>query len=121
MSTPASTRPSRECGVRGGEGYVIPAEIDVTGSFRTLLGQDFRRYITLITGPPAMAYDAMSADPHIGTLLPANIAVYEQDGGSVVAAIEPALLKQVGDPAVEQMGQALDALQQSLFGQIASR
>lgn len=52
----------------------------------------------------------MSADPHIGTLLPANIVIYDEDQGSTVAAMDPALLEHMGDPTVEQMGQAMDTL-----------
>ncbi len=71
-------------------------------------------------GQPSMAYEAMSSDPHIGTLLPANLIIYEQDGGCVVAAMDPALLKQLGDPVTEQLGQAMDTLLEKLFDQITS-
>ncbi|WP_406692759.1 DUF302 domain-containing protein [Saccharopolyspora sp. ID03-671] len=102
------------------EGFVIPAEVNVTDSFRNLLDKDFRSYIILMIGQPSMAYEAMSSDPHIGTLLPANLIIYEQDGGCVVAAMDPALLKQLGDPVTEQLGQAMDTLLEKLFDQITS-
>lgn len=37
----------------GSQGFAIPAEINVTDSFRNLLGKDFRNYIILLTGQPS--------------------------------------------------------------------
>ena len=41
----------------------------------------------------------MSQEPNVGVLMPVNVVIYEADeGGSVVAAMEPGLLGQMGEP-----------------------
>lgn len=102
------------------EGFATPCEVNVTDSFRNLLGKEFRNYLILMVGQPSMAHEAMSSDPHIGTLLPGNLVIYEQDGGSVIAAMDPALLKQLAESVPEQLGQAMETLLEKLFERITS-
>lgn len=101
------------------EGFSIPAEIDVTAAFRNALDKEFRPYVILLTGDPEMAYDAMSQEPNVGVMLPVNIAIYETDERrSVVAAMEPGLLGQMGNPMLERMEGVVDGVLSRVFERV---
>jgi uncharacterized protein (DUF302 family) len=66
------------------------------------LGVDFRNYVILDACNPALAYQALQEEINIGLLLPCNVIVYEQDGLSVVSAVDAArMLSVVGNPTLE--------------------
>lgn len=71
------------------EGFGILTEIDVQKILKEKLNQDFRRYVILGTCDPSLAYQALQAEPEIGVLLPCNVVVYEEDGQTVVSAMDP--------------------------------
>lgn len=73
----------------------------------------------LLTGDPEMAYDAMSQEPNVGVMLPVNIAIYETDERrSVVAAMEPGLLGQMGNPVLERMEGVVDGVLSRVFERV---
>ena len=104
------------------EGFVVPAEVDVTGAFRSALDKDFRPYRILVTGNPKMAYDVMLQEPNIGVLMPLNVVVYEADDGegSVVATIEPAVLGQLENQLLEQMQQVVSDVFDRVFERLSA-
>ena len=71
------------------EGFGVLTEINVRETIKEKLGLDFKKYVILGACNPAMAHRALSADPLVGLLLPCNVIVYEEDGVSVVSAIDP--------------------------------
>lgn len=89
------------------EGFGVLTEIDVTATLKKKLDVDFRRYIILGACNPPNAYKALSVELEIGLLLPCNVIVYEtEDGGSVVAAINPMVaLGFVDNPALQDVAQ----------------
>ncbi len=72
------------------EGFGILTEIDVKETLKKKLDVDFRKYKILGACNPPFAHKALSAEAHIGVLLPCNIIVQEMEDGSVdVAAVNP--------------------------------
>ncbi|HET8570063.1 MAG TPA: DUF302 domain-containing protein [Candidatus Limnocylindria bacterium] len=82
-----------------GEGFGILSEIDVKAVLKEKRGVDFRRYVILGACNPPLAEKAFAADLDVGLLLPCNVVVYEDDGGSRVEVADPiAMLEILGRP-----------------------
>jgi uncharacterized protein (DUF302 family) len=102
------------------EGFGVLTEIDVKATLKTKLDVDFRRYVILGACNPSLAYKALSTELEIGLMLPCNVIVYDnEDGGSVVSAINPmaalgvvdnAALLDVAEQVTQQMLRAVDSL-----------
>jgi uncharacterized protein (DUF302 family) len=102
------------------QGFGVITEIDVRRTLREKLGVDFRPYVILGACNPPLVHEALQAELEIGLLLPCNVIVYEDDGGCVVAAMDPKLalgvirnprLQGVATRAREKLEAALQAVQ----------
>jgi uncharacterized protein (DUF302 family) len=72
------------------EGFGILTEIDVQATFKKKLDIDFKKYRILGACNPNFAYEAIQAEDKIGTMLPCNVIVQEQEDGIVeVSAVDP--------------------------------
>lgn len=72
------------------EGFGILTEIDVRETMKKKLDVDFKKYKILGACNPLFAYKALQAEDKIGTMLPCNVIVIEQDKNKVeVAAVDP--------------------------------
>jgi uncharacterized protein (DUF302 family) len=67
----------------------VLTEIDVKATMKAKLDIDYRRYVILGACNPQLAHKALSTDLAIGLLLPCNVCVWEDEGGSVVSVIRP--------------------------------
>ena len=77
------------------EGFGILTEIDVTATLKAKLDRDFRRYVILGACNPHLAHRALEEELAIGLLLPCNVCVWEEEGGSVVSIARPDAMFQV--------------------------
>jgi uncharacterized protein (DUF302 family) len=95
------------------EGFGVLTEIDVKSTMKQKIDVDFRKYAILGACNPSLAHKALTADLAVGLLLPCNVIVYEDDGGSVVSVVDPDMLMQVADnPALNTVAdQARERLQ----------
>ncbi len=94
------------------EGLGVLTEIDVKATLKKKLDVDFRKYIILGACNPSLAHKALQTERNIGLLLPCNVIVYEDGGGSVVSAIAPMEAMAVVDnpelePIAEQVSEKL--------------
>lgn len=91
------------------EGFGILTEIDVTATLKAKLNRDFRRYVILGACNPQLAHRALEAELGIGLLLPCNVCVWEEDGGSVVSIARPeALFEIVKRDDIQSVAQEAD-------------
>lgn len=72
------------------EGFGILSEIDVQATLKNKLDVDFRKYRILGACNPPFAYKALQSELHIGTMLPCNVVVMENEDGKInVSAVDP--------------------------------
>ena len=84
------------------EGFGILTEIDVQATLKQKLNRDFRPYVILGACNPSLAHRALEEEVGIGLLLPCNVCVWEDAGGSTVAVARPdVMFEVVGSPALE--------------------
>ena len=90
-------------------GFGILSEINVTSKLQEKLGVSFRNYLILGACNPPYAYEALQAEPYIGTMLPCNVVVQEWGDGSVeVSAIDPlASMMAVQNPGLGKIAQEI--------------
>jgi uncharacterized protein (DUF302 family) len=79
------------------EGFGVLTEIDVKATMKKKIDADFRKYVILGACNPHLAHRALSTQLEIGLLLPCNVIVYEEDGGSVVSIVDPLMMMQMAD------------------------
>jgi uncharacterized protein (DUF302 family) len=93
----------------GQEGFGILSVIDVQAKIKEKLGKDIPRYKILGACNPTFAYQALQAEPHIGTMLPCNVIIRELEDGKIeVSAIDPvASMQAVGNPDLQETAEII--------------
>ncbi|MCA6074908.1 DUF302 domain-containing protein [Fulvivirga sedimenti] len=72
------------------EGFGVLTEIDVARVMKEKLDKDLRPYKILGACNPNFAYQALSLENKIGTMLPCNVVVQElENGNTEVAVVDP--------------------------------
>jgi uncharacterized protein (DUF302 family) len=71
------------------QGFGVLCEIDVRATLKQKLGIEREPYLILGACNPPLAHAALQAEPELGVLLPCNVIVYQQDGQTHIAAVDP--------------------------------
>lgn len=72
------------------EGFGVLTEIDVKDTLKKKLDVDFKKYRILGACNPNFAHQALLKEDKIGTMLPCNVIVEENEDGTVeISAVDP--------------------------------
>ena len=87
--------------------YRVLSEIDMKDNFKKELNVDFRPYLILGACNPQLSYRALQAEDKLGTMLPCNVVLQQQEDGRVeISAIDPvASMQAVSHVVVDQIAQ----------------
>ncbi len=102
------------------EGFGILTEIDVKATLKKKLDVDFRNYKILGACNPGFAHKALLAEKNIGTMLPCNVIVQENEDGKVeVTAVDPmASMQAVENPDLENIASEVRAKLQNVINSL---
>lgn len=72
------------------EGFGILTEIDMAGTLKNKLDVNMKPYTILGACNPGFAHKAVNTEEYIGTMLPCNVIMKENNEGAIeVAAVDP--------------------------------
>jgi uncharacterized protein (DUF302 family) len=103
------------------QGFGVLTEIDVKRTMKEKRQIDFRPYVILGACNPVLAERALEAELGLGLLLPCNVVVYEDDGGSVVEAMDPEpVLGMIGNPKLDPIAREVKQRLEKALDQVAT-
>jgi uncharacterized protein (DUF302 family) len=91
---PAEIRPLVEAALKA-EGFGVITEIDVAATIKAKLGLEIAPYLILGACNPNLAHRALQEDPSVGALLPCNVVLRADGGGTIVEAIDPVVAMKI--------------------------
>lgn len=102
------------------KGFGVLTTIDVSTTLKNKLDVDFRPYTILGACNPGYAYKALSAEPHIGTMLPCNVIVQKLDDGKVeISAVDPlASMQAIDNPNLGEIATTVQGLLKDVIASI---
>ncbi|NOZ46607.1 MAG: DUF302 domain-containing protein [Chlorobi bacterium] len=102
------------------EGFGVLTEIDVKATLKKKLDVDFRKYQILGACNPSFAHKALLSESKVGTMLPCNVVVQENDEGKVeVSAVDPlASMQAIENPDLENVATEIRAKLQTVINNL---
>ena len=101
----------------GEQGFGVLTEIDVRATMKAKLDVDVPSQVILGACNPTLAHRALEIEPSIGLLLPCNVVVRETADGSVVEAINPAVLAEfTGNGTLEPIAHEVEGALAAAMG-----
>jgi len=102
------------------QGFGVITEIDVKATMKKKLDIDYRNYKILGACNPKFAHQALGEDLFIGLLLPCNVAVFDDDEGSVtVSLVKPEeMFKVVDKPELAPIAAGVGERLRAVLGQL---
>ncbi|HED08662.1 MAG TPA: DUF302 domain-containing protein [Ignavibacteria bacterium] len=102
------------------EGFGVLTEIDVKATLKKKLDVDFRKYQILGACNPSFAHKALLSESKVGTMLPCNVVVQENDEGKVeVSAVDPlASMQAIENPDLENIATEIRAKLQTVINNL---
>jgi len=91
------------------QGFGVLTEIDVQATLARKLGVAYKRYLILGACNPPFAHRALEVDPHLGVLLPCNVAIWDEGDHRVVAAMEPRVMADIAGERVRTIADEVSA------------
>jgi uncharacterized protein (DUF302 family) len=103
------------------QGFGVLTEIDVQQTLKDKRGVEMERYVILGACNPELAHQALEVDRSIGVLLPCNVVVREEDGGTTVQILDAQLMASLSEradlqPLADEATRRLDAVRTRLAG-----
>ena len=101
------------------EGFGVLTSIDVKETLKKKIDVDFKKYMILGACNPPLAHKALQSEEELGLLLPCNVIVYENNGGTTVSFFDPMVmtklidndkLKTVADEVQKKMKKVFEAI-----------
>jgi len=98
------------------QGFGVLTEIDVKATLEKKIGAIIDGYRILGACSPRHAHRAITAEPHIGVMLPCNVILRELPEGTEVTAIDPvASMSAVdNDELIEIAGEVTEGLKKAV-------
>jgi len=101
------------------QGFGVLTEIDLAWTFKAKLDVDVPPQVILGACRPQLAYQAVTSEPSVATMLPCNVVVRQVDESTTaVEAFDPQAMVALGGAAVEDVardaGQRLTAVLETL-------
>ena len=102
--------------------FRVLTEIDMKDNFKKRLNVDFRPYLILGACNPELSYRALQAEDKIGTMLPCNVVLQQQEDGRVeVSAIDPVVSMQaITHVTVGQIAEEMRSHLQSVIDEVGN-
>ena len=102
-------------------GFGVLTQIDVKDTLNKKIGAEFRPYLILGACNPKLAYEALTLEDKIGTMLPCNVVVQQHAGGTVeISAVDPvASMRAIENPKLGAVAETVRGLLKQVVAEVA--
>jgi len=101
------------------EGFGVLTDIDISATLKKKLDVDYKPYRILGACNPHFAYQALQSEDKIGSMLPCNVIVQENQGQIEVSAVDPmASMQAVENEALAELAAQVRAKLEKVIASI---